>query len=274
MVFFNGPRLRRHGIPFRLPHVQFVRRPILRATVSGNGPKDLDEAEALEMHAPPGCWNDHRRQRHIPVSIRVDQPIVLESRQEHPPMLAHGFHILPAALPTIEADQRRREPTLFGCGEQRSEMLVLGTATRQGFSIDATIARHTGGTIGPDQRAQVDALDDLVVFPAPMVCDQVDLMGIRRIQGGIIQDQHAAHGLHIGCDFLPQGCRVGWLAMEQAHKGIVRWWKHCLRGTLGRFRAGVHALRGNQDVNVINIDHFWCVHRVPMSAKVACLSTA
>ena len=57
-------------------------------------------------------------------------------------------------------------------------------------AIDPKIYRNYRWTISPDCRDQVNALNNPVMFPAPVPCYQFDLMRIRFVQRTIVNDKY------------------------------------------------------------------------------------
>ena len=93
-----------------------------------------------------------------------------------------------------------------------------------------------------------------------MSLHQFDFLGIRLIQGRVIDHQHAALSLDLGGRFSPQRRRIRFLSMQQSGKGIMRrrvdgLWLHPRR-----FRRTAHLRRRDQKIDVGFISDFRWIH--------------
>jgi hypothetical protein len=70
-------------------------------------------------------------------------------------------------------------------------------------------------TVAPDGSDEVDATHDGFVFAGPVVGDQSDVASVGFVEGGVVDDEHAA-GLEEWCDFGPELGGVGFEAGEKA----------------------------------------------------------
>ena len=274
MVRLDGPTLPSQAGSLDCVHGQVIGGPVFRVTVWGDDPKDQDHAKTFEMDLSSWSWDGDRRQGDVAVSIRIDQPVVLQPGQKVPAMSAHRFEVLHTAVPAIKTNELGGEAARFRCGQHRPEMLVLGLTVGQRLIVDAAVTGQGGGPIGPDHGEQVDPRNHLMMLAAPMACDEFDVPGIGFVQGRIIQDEQASRGPHIGTHLLPQRRRVGRLSMQQADKRIMRRGVRGRRSALRGFGTGVDALRSDQKLDIFNVSHFWWIHTASVSRAIVSLSTA
>jgi hypothetical protein len=61
------------------------------------------------------------------------------------------------------------------------------------------------------------------MFTGPMPMDWFDILGVKLVEGRIIQDQNAVVFTDQGLDFAVEGFRIGSEPMQQARVSIVSW---------------------------------------------------
>ncbi len=151
-------------------------------------------------------------------------------------------------------------------------MLILGSAVGQRFIVDVAVTGQTGGAIRPDQGEQVDALNHLMMFAAPMAGYQVHLARIRLIQGGVrsVRRMRAAHRAQL------PATRRSYQAAGDAAVGQTRHAQGlgCFGCTLRCFGTGVHPLGRDQKLDIREVTDFRWIHCRGVSIVLRCLSTA
>jgi hypothetical protein len=95
-------------------------------------------------------------------------------------------------------------------------VVVLGLAV--GFAEDAVIDRDLAVSIGPQESDQVDAQDDLMMLPRPVTDHQLDVLGMRLVEGRVVDDEDALGLLDQWFGLIPERLGIGFKAMEQSCK--------------------------------------------------------
>ena len=94
--------------------------------------------------------------------------------------------------------------------------------------------------------------------------DQSDLLSIRFVQGGVINDEKAVAEDDMLLCLVPEGRRVGVTAVKQAGQGIMCGTARLLRLDASGFGAGEDQRRSNDSVDVIEVGDFGLVHYTPI----------
>ena len=126
--------------------------------------------------------------------------------------------------------------------------------------VDVFMAPYPQRLEPPRKPGRFNAFNNRSVFARPMALRQLDFLGIRLIQGRVINHQHTPLSLDLWGGFLPQRRRIRFLAMQQAGKRIIR----RRIGPLGlhprRLRRTAHLRRPNQKIDIRFILNFRSVH--------------
>ena len=125
---------------------------------------------------------------------------------------AHRREGLQAAGPAVEGDQARVKATLPGGGEHGAKVLVLGHTSHR-FVVEPIVAGDGVCAITPQQGDQVDATDHAMMFARPVAMHQLDLLGIRLVQRGVVEDQ----------ELIVQDDVLAGLSPERGGSGARRW---------------------------------------------------
>ena len=163
MIGLNCPNLTRRARPLAHRHQLVARGPVFRVTVWGVDPKHQDKAIAFEMHARAAVADGAVGQRPVARSVRVDQAVGFQTGQPLPAEAPDQFEVRQRAVPAIETDVARGEPTFLGGFEHGLEMVILGQAII-GSIKQAVVAWDGVRIVTPHERDQVDARDNPVMF--------------------------------------------------------------------------------------------------------------
>lgn len=259
MIRFDSPYLPRPLCPLLGRHLQAARRPVLRVAVGGGDPKHQDEAIPFQMHLGAMRGNGNLRQRAIAAAIGIDQAIAFQARQPVPVVAPDRFEVVQATVPAIEGHQLRLEPPGSSGGEHGAEVGILGQPVGR-LVKEPVVAWDSVRASTPHERDQVNARDNTMMLARPMAMDQRDLVSIGFIEGGIIDNQQPAPQVHLGLSFFPQRDWVGVPPLEEPGESVAGRPAGAKRLRLGGFGTGDDARRGHQEVNVIQISHFRCIH--------------
>jgi hypothetical protein len=108
-----------------------------------------------------------------------------------PAVRPNGLQILQAAVPTIEGNEARMKAALLSGHEHDTEVDVLGH-TIDRLVVEAIVAWDGVCAITPQQRDQVDAHDDMMVFAGPVTMDQFNVLSIGFVERGVIDNQETS----------------------------------------------------------------------------------
>src|SRR3954451_3726390 len=220
MIHFNCPNLRCHILSTARCHRHHIGGPILRVTVWGVNPEDLDHPKPFQMHHRPIGRELALPKRSIAPPIGIHVPIALERREPVPAQAANGLEVLQGAVPTVEGDKTREKAALFGSLEHGAEVSILGHAVHR-LVVKPIVAWDGVCAITPQQGDQVDARDDAMVLARPVAMDQVNLLSIGLIKGSIVDDQEPIIQDNMLPGLVPEwrGGRVE--TMEQTRESIM-----------------------------------------------------
>jgi hypothetical protein len=88
-----------------------------------------------------------------------------------------------------------------------------------GLVVEAIVAWDGVCAITPQQRDQVDAHDDMMVFAGPVTMDQFNVLSIGFVERGVIDNQETSMEHDMLACLVPKRCGVRVKAMEQAGQG-------------------------------------------------------
>jgi hypothetical protein len=148
----------------------------------------------------------------------------------------------------------------FLCGrEHGTEVDILGQTT-DGLVVEAIVAWDGVCAMTPQQRDQVDARDNTMVFARPVPMDQFNVLSIGFVERGVIDNQEASVQRDMPLSLVPERCGVRVKAMEQAGQDVMgstawRVWLDA-RG----FGTGEDQRGSNQRVDSIEVSDFGSVH--------------
>ena len=249
MVMLDGPTEFGELQPGQFVHAQVVGGPVRNVAVWGDYPEYLHQPITLQPNFGPPCLDGGLTQRPQALLITIDQPIGFQSGQPLPIERPDQFQIVQTSIPAIEEDTARRKAPRSGRLQHLGEMIVLGLSV--GFVVNAIVTGQMAVSIGPDQRDQVDALNDGVMLAGPVARDQFHRASVRFIERRIIDHEHPVVAADLGLGFLPKSLGVGFAALQESGKGIVsgRVELHGLHA--GGLRGAVDARTRNEEIDVV-----------------------
>ena len=90
-----------------------------------------------------------------------------------------------------------------------------------GLVVHAVVARHVAVAVGPEQGHQVDPLDHGVVLAGPVAGDELDGLGVRLVEGRVVDDEDAVVEADVVPGLAPERLGVGLEAVQQSGEGVV-----------------------------------------------------
>lgn len=207
-------------LSFRFRGLQEIGGPVLGFSVSPFHPEHPDEPVLAEVDHSSFRWDLDLGDRAVVGMIRIHQPVGLEAGEPVPREGSYELQVTDIRVPGVKEDTLRvKSPSLRNL-EHVPEVVVIGFTILL-RRIDAVIDRHDGGTIRPEGGDQVDPLDHPVVLPAPVSGDQLHLMGVRFVQGTVVDDQHSLLRADQRSRFFVERLRVGRLSLQQPPDRIM-----------------------------------------------------
>jgi len=174
MVVLDGPTVLRVLLSRQVRHRQVAGRPVSNVAVWGDDLEYLDQPVTGQPDFGSRGGNLGSVQRPRPLTVAVDQPIALQACQPLPAQGAQALEVFQAAVPAIEDHATRLETPPVGVLQHKAEVVILGDL---GVMVDAVVAGDMAVAVGPQQRHEVDALNNGMVLARPVASDEFDGLG-------------------------------------------------------------------------------------------------
>jgi hypothetical protein len=144
-ILFNGPDLLLGLLSVRFAQGQVARGPELGFFHIGiDQSENADQAAAAQMHNQAFRRDRQQMNRSVARIIGIDRTVALNMCEPVPSVVAHGFEIVQAAIPTVKAHQSRRKAALLGGGEHMRKCWFLSRP-----SPDLCDRRQSVGNLAP-----------------------------------------------------------------------------------------------------------------------------
>src|SRR6185437_11819808 len=166
MVVLDRPTVLRVLLPRQSRHGQVTAGPVSNVTVWGDDLEYLDQSVARQPDLRSGGGNVGVPHRSRSLTVTIDQAVGFQPRQPGPAEMTQQLEVVQTAVPTVKQHAARLKAACVGGVEHVAEMIVLGVSVR--LVVDAVVAGNVAVAVGPQQRHQVDALDDGVMFTRPV----------------------------------------------------------------------------------------------------------
>jgi hypothetical protein len=242
-------------------HVQATGGPVFSVAVSADCPKHFHPAIAFQMDPPTLGRNSDLTHDAIALPIGIDQAIALQPGQPSPLQVPQQLQILQSRIPTVESHPFGLKTALSSLAYHGAEVIILGQPVMIAI-IDPEVTWDRGFAIRSQQRDQIDPLDDCVVFPRPMLGDQIHFLRIGLFQRRIIQHQHACCAIHQRLGLFPQRRTIRLTPVQQTRVGIMRWTFLAIQLGAGCFYGTKRVRRTDQELNIVLFVTFWWIHAV------------
>jgi hypothetical protein len=115
--------------------------------------------------------------------------------------------------------------------------------------------------VGPQQRHEIDPLDDGMVLARPVASDQFDSLGVRFVEGGVVGDKNALGQVHLHLRLLPEGFGIRFEAVQQPCEGVMGRWPRLLGLDLGGLGGTARLGCGDEEVDVVFGLHTRWIHK-------------
>jgi hypothetical protein len=139
----------------------------------------------------------------IASSVGIDQSIAFELGQPDPTEAVNGFQVGQTAVPTVKQDTLRFKTSGFSQRQHGLKMIILAQPVIF-FVIHPVMTGNMAFAIAPHQVDQVDPGHDPMMFAGPVPTDQLNLLGIVFVQGGVVQHQDPLLAVHLLLGLSPQ----------------------------------------------------------------------